>query len=50
MASGVATVWVPVSDMQRAIAFYRKHGFAPDGARHVLGPELNHQPEIRMVR
>ena len=23
MASGVATVWVPVTDMQRALAFYR---------------------------
>jgi len=23
MATGVATVWVPVQDMQRAIAFYR---------------------------
>lgn len=23
MASGVAAVWVPVSDMQRAVAFYR---------------------------
>jgi len=23
MASGVATVWVPVTDMQRAVAFYR---------------------------
>ncbi|WP_375490535.1 VOC family protein [uncultured Jatrophihabitans sp.] len=23
MASGVATVWVPVTDMERAIAFYR---------------------------
>ncbi len=24
MASGVATVWVPVSDMGRAVAFYRE--------------------------
>jgi catechol 2,3-dioxygenase-like lactoylglutathione lyase family enzyme len=23
MAQGVATVWVPVSDMDRAVAFYR---------------------------
>lgn len=23
MASGVATVWVPVTDMERAVAFYR---------------------------
>ena len=23
MATGVATVWVPVSDMDRAVAFYR---------------------------
>lgn len=34
----------------RARAFYAKHGFRPDGARHVFGPDLGHQPEIRMVR
>lgn len=44
-----AELWVFEAN-PRAIAFYRKHGFEPDGARHVFGPELNHQPEIRMVR
>jgi GNAT superfamily N-acetyltransferase len=34
----------------RAIAFYEKQGFVADGARHVFGPELGNQPEIRLVR
>jgi hypothetical protein len=34
----------------RARAFSAKHDFAADGARHVVGPELHHQAEIRMVR
>lgn len=44
-----AELWVFEAN-RRAIAFYAKHGFVADGARHVFGPELNHQPEIRMVR
>ncbi len=35
MASGVASVWVPVSEMERAVAFYRD----------VLGLELKDQQE-----
>jgi GNAT superfamily N-acetyltransferase len=34
----------------RALRFYARHGFKPDGARHVFGPELGHQAEIRLVR
>ncbi|GAA2753357.1 GNAT family N-acetyltransferase [Amnibacterium kyonggiense] len=44
-----AELWVFEAN-PRAIAFYAKHGFRPDGARHVFGPELNGQPEIRLVR
>lgn len=44
-----AELWVFEAN-PRAIAFYAKHGFVADGARHVFGPELNHQPEIRLVR
>jgi GNAT superfamily N-acetyltransferase len=44
-----AELWVFEAN-PRARAFYAKHGFVPDGARHVFGPELQHQPEIRMVR
>ena len=44
-----AELWV-FERNPRARAFYAKHGFAPDGARHAFGPELNHLAEIRMVR
>ena len=44
-----AEVWVFEAN-PRARAFYAKHGFTPDGARHVFGPDLNDQAEIRMVR
>jgi GNAT superfamily N-acetyltransferase len=44
-----AELWV-FERNPRAIAFYAKHGFAPDGARHVFGPEFGEQPEIRLVR
>jgi RimJ/RimL family protein N-acetyltransferase len=44
-----AELWVFEAN-PRARAFYGKHGFAPDGARHVFGPEWGGQPEIRMVR
>lgn len=46
---GPAQLWVFEAN-PRARAFYEKHGFRPDGARHVFGPDHNHQPEIRMVR
>lgn len=42
-------VWVLESNA-RAVAFYRKLGFEPDGAREQLSPRWNHQAEIRMVR
>jgi GNAT superfamily N-acetyltransferase len=48
-AGAPAELWVFEAN-PRARAFYAKHGFVPDGARHVFGPELAHQPEIRMVR
>ena len=35
---------------ERALRFYARHGFKPDGARHVFGPRLGHQAEIRLVR
>jgi GNAT superfamily N-acetyltransferase len=44
-----AELWVFEAN-PRAQAFYAKHGFAPDGSRHVFGADLNHQAEIRMVR
>lgn len=44
-----AELWVfEVND--RARGFYSRYGFKPDGARHLFGPELAHQAEIRMVR
>jgi GNAT superfamily N-acetyltransferase len=44
-----AELWVFEAN-PRARAFYAKHGFAPDGARVVLGPDWGDQPEIRLVR
>lgn len=44
-----AYLWV-LEDNPRAQAFYRKHGFRPDGARKLLPPEWEELPEIRMVR
>jgi len=49
LPAGPAELWVFEAN-PRARAFYARHGFAPDGARHVFGPELGDQPEIRMVR
>ena len=49
LPAGPAELWMFEAN-PRAIAFYGKHGFAPDGARHVFGADLGHQPEIRMVR
>ena len=44
-----AELWVFEAN-PRARAFYGKHGFVPDGARHVFGPEWGDQAEIRLVR
>jgi GNAT superfamily N-acetyltransferase len=44
-----AQLWV-FEDNPRARRFYERNGFLPDGARHVFGPELGRQPEIRLVR
>ncbi len=44
-----AELWVLEANT-RARRFYARHGFRPDGARHVFGPELGHQAEIRLVR
>lgn len=35
---------------ERALRFYARHGFKPDGARHRFGPEFGDQAEIRLVR
>ncbi|MWB97291.1 GNAT family N-acetyltransferase [Agromyces seonyuensis] len=43
-----ASLWVAERNV-RAIAFYRKHGFEPDGER-VIDPEIEDLAEIRMVR
>jgi len=43
-----ASLWV-LEDNPRAIAFYTKNGFAPDGARQGTGYETGGD-EIRMVR
>lgn len=49
-----ASLWV-FKDNPRAVSFYRKHGFAPDGAEKDLGEDhgsgdLRGVLEIRMVR
>jgi GNAT superfamily N-acetyltransferase len=44
-----AELWVFEAN-DRARRFYARQGFAPDGARHVFGPEFGCQAEIRMVR
>jgi ribosomal protein S18 acetylase RimI-like enzyme len=44
-----AYLWV-LEDNVRAQAFYRRHGFRPDGKRGLLPPEWENVPEIRMVR
>ncbi|WP_300345050.1 GNAT family N-acetyltransferase [Nesterenkonia sp.] len=41
-------LWVMEAN-QRAIAFYRKHGYRPDGAVEHL-PHIGNLPKIRMVR
>lgn len=44
-----AYLWV-LEDNPRAIAFYRKSGFSPAGARKVLARAWGELPEIRLVR
>ena len=44
-----AYLWV-LEDNLRAQAFYRRHGFQPDGRRGLLPPEWEALPELRMVR
>jgi GNAT superfamily N-acetyltransferase len=44
-----AYLWV-LEGNPRAQAFYRRHGFRPDGRRGLLPPEWESVPEIRMVR
>ncbi len=44
-----AQLWV-FEHNPRARAFYAKHGFVPDGARHDFGPAMNDESEIRLVR
>ena len=44
-----AQLWV-FERNPRARRFYERNGFQLDGTRHVFGPELGHQPEIRLVR
>lgn len=44
-----AELWVFEAN-NRARRFYLRHGFQPDGARHLFGPELGCQAEIRLVR
>lgn len=44
-----AYLWV-VESNPRALAFYVKQGFRPDGKRRQLPPEWESLPEFRMVR
>jgi GNAT superfamily N-acetyltransferase len=44
-----AYLWV-VEGNPRALAFYLKQGFRPDGKRGTLPPEWESLPEFRMVR
>ena len=44
-----AELWVFEAN-DRARRFYSRHGFAPDGARHLFGAELGGAAEIRLVR
>jgi GNAT superfamily N-acetyltransferase len=49
IGEGPAYLWV-LENNPRALAFYVKHGFRPDGKRGLLPPEWEELPEIRMVR
>jgi GNAT superfamily N-acetyltransferase len=49
IGSRPAYLWV-LEDNPRALAFYLKQGFLPDGQRNTLPPEWEDLPEFRMVR
>lgn len=49
VGSGPAYLWV-VENNPRALAFYLKQGFRPDGKRNTLPPEWEALPEFRLVR
>lgn len=49
IGSAAACVWV-LEGNERAIGFYRKLGFVPDGEREQLSERWNGLHEIRMVR
>jgi|SRR3954469_5374103 GNAT superfamily N-acetyltransferase len=49
VGSGPAYLWV-VENNPRALAFYLKQGFRPDGKRNTLPPEWEELPEFRLVR
>lgn len=49
VGSGPAYLWV-VENNPRALAFYLKQGFRPDGRRNTLPPEWEGLPEFRLVR
>ena len=49
VGSGPSYLWV-VENNPRALAFYLKEGFRPDGKRNTLPPEWEELPEFRLVR
>ncbi|KRE65791.1 MULTISPECIES: GNAT family N-acetyltransferase [Micrococcaceae] len=49
VGSGPAYLWV-VENNPRALAFYLKQGFRPDGRRNTLPSEWEGLPEFRLVR
>lgn len=49
IAAEPAYLWV-LENNRRAHAFYRKHGFTPDGSRKHLPASWERLPELRMVR
>lgn len=49
VGSGPAYLWV-LENNPRALAFYLKQGFRPDGKRNTLPPEWESLPELRLVR
>lgn len=49
VGAGPAYLWV-LDNNPRALAFYLKQGFIPDGSRNLLPASWEHLPELRMVR
>lgn len=49
VGSGPSYLWV-LENNPRALAFYLKQGFRPDGKRNTLPPEWEALPEFRLVR